>query len=119
MPLGRNEFKIVPGKVNYDTRVIIAGVLNEQYPGFGCCYRCNLPWDVAVPHETIYSEISRRACFPLCQDCWTELQPDARIAYYRRLWHFWQGITNTTAPENMTWDELWNDIEKAVLQEGA
>lgn len=79
-------------------------------PGYGECGRCHTNWQFCEGHSTQYSEGS--GCFPLCEQCWSELKPTDRIPYYRSLWESWNKaegeISDYKAPE-------WLAIERAVL----
>lgn len=83
-------------------------------PGYGTCLRCGWPWNLVENHGTEYMEGS--GCFPLCEDCWTELgDPDARLPYYRELWELWKA----ESPEDdngQPWEETWTLMETAVRE---
>jgi len=55
--------------------------------GYGGCYRCGDTWNWKTAHSTPYEE--GRACFPLCEECWSELTPDERLPYYEELVAVW------------------------------
>lgn len=58
-------------------------------PGYSHCLRCGMPWPYVKRHDTPYGD--GRACFPLCEDCWTLLgHPEARIEYYATLLDIWE-----------------------------
>ena len=62
------------------------------FPGFGTCYRCERPWPICKHHDTQYTEGS--GCFPLCEDCWSELTPQERLPYYYQLWRSWVSLSD-------------------------
>lgn len=76
-------------------------------PAYSVCYRCQTPWKFVRHHSTEYRP--GHACFPLCEKCWHDLKtPDRRMPYYRMLVASWSpGYAR------------WEDIESAVLGEGA
>ena len=76
-------------------------------PGYGTCYRCDMPWKFVNPHSTYYVE--NRGCFPLCEDCWQTLTIEQRLPYYKTLWAEWQ----KNGPDSI---KKWELIEKAVLE---
>jgi hypothetical protein len=88
---------------------MIARLLSPQY---SACGRCGRPWNVCKGHSTYYK--SGSGCYPLCEECWSELTPDERLPYYRALWVDWQSYGYDTK-NGIPWDELWNMIEGAVL----
>lgn len=57
-------------------------------PGYGCCYRCGMPWSFTEYHVTHYG--NGHGCFPLCEACWSELTPEQRWPFYERLLHDWR-----------------------------
>lgn len=60
------------------------------HPGSGWCMCCGMPWAAVETHETRYGE-GFESCFPLCENCWTELgSPEARIEYYKMLIDSWE-----------------------------
>jgi hypothetical protein len=71
-------------------------------PGYSHCGRCLMPWKFADGHDTPYSPTA--GCFPLCEDCWEDLEtPEARMPYYRRLiLEVWEE------------PELWPAVEESV-----
>lgn len=83
------------------------------YPGFGSCGRCDRPWSVCECHTTNYSGSGYGGCFPLCEECWSELTPQTRLPYYRDLVDWW--MTMTSDLNGQPWGELWDDMKAAVL----
>ena len=77
-------------------------------PGYGWCLRCKTSWKFCEGHSTQYTEGS--GCFPLCEQCWSDLTPTQRLRYYRQLYDQW--IQTGSAPEIG-----WPEIERAVLSE--
>ena len=53
----------------------------------GCCYRCRVTWKWVDGHNTNYSNGS--GCFPLCEECWSELTPKDRLPFYDALVNEW------------------------------
>ena len=85
----------------------IATRLQLPFLGHSTCGRCKWPWPLVREHSTEYAPGS--GCFPLCEDCWWELQiPEWRMPYY------------------MQWVDRWasgplvrEQVRRAVLSEGA
>lgn len=69
------------------TRRVLAALARAAAPGFGCCYRCGMPWKFTEPHITDYS--ASHGCFPLCEACWAVLTPEQRVPFYEYLIHDW------------------------------
>lgn len=81
-------------------------------PGYSWCHRCLTPWPFVTHHDTAYSEHS--GCFPLCEQCWQELEtPARRLPYYQELLAEWDRLT----PGYVT-AELTAAVERAVFSEG-
>jgi len=88
----------------------IATLLQALFPNFNCCGRCQLPWAIVKPHTTMISPAS--GMFPLCEDCWRELQsPEHRLPYYREIFSG-RRYGNVEANE-----ADWRIIETAVMCE--
>lgn len=79
---------------------------------WGTCYRCGGSWEFLPHHTTEYND--RNGCFPLCETCWTDLTPETRLEFYRRLWVAWGQWPDPTTDR----DEQWRQIEAAVLAGG-
>jgi len=79
-------------------------------PGYGYCFRCGRPWNRADEHATPYEE--QRACFPLCEWCWSTLTPMERVPYYDALVNNW--ITQTPN-EAVEYERKRTAIFRAVL----
>ena len=59
--------------------------------GYGSCKRCGRTWNICKDHCTPYTEDEfGGGCFPLCEECWSELLPEERLPYYIRLMDEWQ-----------------------------
>lgn len=85
------------------------GKISQQWsPGYGWCERCQTCWDYVHGHITELGDGS--GCFPLCERCWSELTPQERLPYYRRLFDKWLADGCT--------DRDWKTYEQAVLREG-
>ena len=91
--------------MNLMQRKICGVVARLVSPGYSSCYRCARPWTVCKGHSTHYSEWS--GCFPLCEECWSELTPETRLPFYQRLYTEWQR-------QGYSGDD-WQAIERAVL----
>lgn len=52
------------------------------------CSHCERPWNICKGHDTKWNE--RNSCFPLCEDCWSELTVEERLPHYVRLWSEWK-----------------------------
>lgn len=77
--------------------------LRRKAPGYGTCYRCDTPWCFTESHSTTYDRkfpprqgrepmrsTSSSGMFPLCEDCWQELDSaQARLPYYEALAQTW------------------------------
>lgn len=70
--------------------------------GYGCCFRCKMPWASVKSHSTNYTKTE--GCFPLCEDCWESLTVKERLPYYYLLWMSWESKHRPN----------WNLIEEAV-----
>jgi len=55
--------------------------------GYGFCLRCKDSWAWKKYHVTAYSDL--HGCFPLCQECWQALEPEARLPFYLELYRQW------------------------------
>jgi hypothetical protein len=94
-------------------------------PGYGWCGRCGTPWRFVRGHDTWYGPgdeavewsgalgpgrrwtATSRACFPLCERCWAELEPYERLPYYVHLvFEVWEDAS------------AWPQIRAAVLDGG-
>lgn len=69
-------------------RLALAAIARRAAPGFSYCYRCTMPWKYTEAHITNYS--NNRGCFPLCQQCWSEISIQHRIPYYEMLFARWE-----------------------------
>ena len=83
--------------------------------GLGDCLRCHDTWDWKPSHVTNYSQTS--GCFPLCEECWTELTPDERLPYYALLAGLWIDEAQHYGRQDWVQDYVtaWPAIEAAVL----
>lgn len=61
--------------------------LKGRAQGFSGCFRCGDSWSWKAHHNTQFSE--SEACFPLCEECWAALTPEARWPYYEKLIADW------------------------------
>jgi hypothetical protein len=82
-------------------------IAREGETGYGRCYQCHRNWKLCRAHSTDFNRES--GCFPLCQECWQELDVEGRLVYYRQLWQDWN--REDTYPL-----EEWTQIEAAVRQ---
>lgn len=90
-------------------RIAYARAVRHHYPNYSACGRCELPWAVCDSHITDYDE--RHGCFPLCEDCWQELEtPDARLPFYMAMCDWWETMSEAD-------DERRETIRRAVLNE--
>lgn len=81
-------------------------------PGYSWCQRCLTPWKFVEGHDTRCSK--SWGCFPLCEECWRELEtPERCLPYYRQLLAEWERLT----PGHVT-PELAAAVERAVYAEG-
>lgn len=69
--------------------------------GLAGCRRCGDSFEWKPFHITIYEVRvdvtakgigggSSNGCFPLCEDCWSELTPEQRVPYYEQLADVWR-----------------------------
>jgi len=79
-------------------------------PGFSYCHRCGRTWNKVEGHTTNYTESS--GMFPLCEICWGELKPKARLPYYRTLFDSWM---MSSMQDGYELSASWADVEEAVL----
>lgn len=84
----------------------------------GGCVRC---YSKKTYHITDYME--GRGCFPLCERCWSELTPEQRLPWYRKLWDVWNygGFWHQWHDGSWHVSEAcveWDVIKRAVLEEG-
>ena len=79
-------------------------------PGYGWCLRCETTWPFVEHHSTDYTPT--RGCFPLCEECWTDLgDPLHRLPYYEELLRRWAD----DVPVDI---ETWQQVRDAVLAGG-
>lgn len=69
------------------TRKIIGIIAKPFCLGYSSCGHCGRPWPICNEHATMYTW--DRGCFPLCEDCWSELTIEERWPYYLDLWSRW------------------------------
>jgi hypothetical protein len=90
----------------------------KHRPGDGTpsawCLRCGRTWEVNGQHITPVQQEGVEyigepgGCFPLCEQCWSELKTaDARLFYYRLLFDSWGSDSSYR----------WPEIEQAVRKE--
>jgi hypothetical protein len=72
--------------------------------------RCQTTWFFVDSHATEFS--TGEGCFPLCVLCWSELTPDERLPFYRKLYEEW------AAHDSALDSSLWEKMKAAVLAEG-
>lgn len=82
---------------------------NQPTPGWGTCRNCGDSWDHVPGHETQYNE--RYGCFTLCEECWKQLCPVARLPYYRKMYENWLTLGDVKPG-------TWEQIRSAVLAGG-
>lgn len=101
------------------SRLAVASRLQSAFPGTGVCERCRLPWDIVRGHSTMYERGS--GCFPLCEDCWSELSPRTRLPYYMSLVDQWESDYvkyRERFPHDPNYAEKREMIKAAVMNEG-
>lgn len=82
------------------------GVVSQLlHPSYSTCLRCGMSWAIVHGHTT-YCTVGG-GCFPLCEDCWSELTPEDRLSFYRKLWDSWWQWGKP--------DMEWDIIKEAVL----
>ena len=79
--------------------------LNDTY-----CFRCYCPAYIAKPHHTHFVSSGLRGCFPLCETCWSQLNPEKRLPYYRKVLMRWYD-------RGAEMEVKWEDMKSAVLNE--
>lgn len=79
-----------PGRTDLSFAERLAeGIWQRRLPShLSSCHRCQMRWDTVNGHSTPYSETE--SLFPLCVECWEDLQPAERLPYYRALWLEWK-----------------------------
>jgi hypothetical protein len=88
----------------------IAELMRRTFPGYSACGRCRMPWPLVRIHSTEYD--AGRGCFPLCEDCWSELRtPANRMPYYMQLMDEWEREDTGGGKER-------ESVRAAVLKEG-
>lgn len=98
-------------------RQTIGHVSRVAYPTAGACYRCGVSWEIVTGHYTPHGE--KNSCFPLCESCWSELEPEKRIPFYQRLVNEW--VSDALAGGDIDEAERllgveWTAIKAAVLR---
>ena len=91
-------------------------------PGYGKCGRCKTAWRFVEGHCTPYEH--GRACFPLCEKCWSALTPLTRLPYYRTLLDSWkvdaaEMIRKRVPHWNISPEQqeaVWPGMKKSVLE---
>lgn len=91
-----------------ETRRVSARKARLANPGFGSCYRCGMPWSSTKSHSTWFD--NWHGCFPLCEECWSQLTPETRLPYYRNLYMDWERMGGAMTS--------WPRIEASVLAGG-
>lgn len=99
---------------NLRLRKIIGDGARPLYPGYSWCFRCGRPWPICKHHATRWSK--RHACFPLCEDCWSELTPEERVPYYLKLIDEWE-TQGAKRDVELPWFLMKRQIIKSVLEE--
>lgn len=62
-------------------------------------------------HSTPYRE--GRACFPLCEGCWSEMEPWERLPYYQTLFISW---ARDAFVHGYELPDSWAEIRHAVIE---
>lgn len=96
-----------------------AAIERALAPGYGTCGHCGRPWKFAEGHMTPYAQ--GRRCFPLCEDCWSDLAtPEARLPFYRDLHRRWVlGWAFDPFPpvsDEHRASHCWENVERAVME---
>jgi len=99
--------------MNLFFRKIIGYLAVPIFPGYSGCKHCHRPWAICKWHTTEYSD-DGSGCFPLCQDCWAELNPAERLPYYMALVTSWQR-EGEEDHHGQPWHELRATLAKNVL----
>lgn len=73
----------------------------QRYSG---CRRCGDTWNWKERHATPYAE--GYSMFPLCQECWEQLDPAGRMPFYMRLVDDWAAL------------DLHIEAELRIIREG-
>lgn len=82
-------------------------------PGYGHCLRCRTAWKFVEGHSTYYN--LGRGCFPLCEMCWSEMEPHERLPFYYVLYRQWEWDAGL---EGLDAGVTWEALEAAVMAEG-
>lgn len=125
-------------QMNYKRNTTIMKRDGIATPGWGYCYKCHTSWDHVESHRTPWWWVSNdrneqgpvplneswtysSGCFPLCKECWRELEtPQARMVYYRMLWSSWLDEAhqnNRPIAEIVALVNKWPAIEAGVNAE--
>ena len=83
-----------------------------EYPHHGGCHRCGTVWALTTHHTTPVVE-HEWGMFPLCEPCWAELTPAARIPFSRRLFEEWMAVDRR---DRRIPEYRWDDIARAVME---
>ena len=75
--------KQLADKYSIRERIALKKQRINNEPGFGSCGLCGRAWNICKPHDTPY--IENKACFVLCEECWSLLVPTERLPYYKDL----------------------------------
>lgn len=75
------------------------------------CFRCKTPTKYVNWHVT---DVPRQGdgCFCLCVKCWTDLAPEQRLPFYRRLFDYWMSSGGMDDPPRR-----WSNYAEAILNE--
>lgn len=92
---------------SYPEDTLVSKTQRITNPGSGVCMRCGTPWRLKETHSTDYG--GGRACFPLCEECWSLLSPEERLPFYVHLMCVWSSTGLISI------DEI-QSIIKAVLE---
>lgn len=104
----RKLLRLEPSNPKADRR---SGIRTKHLaPGYSSCFRCQTAWKFVDGHSTPITK--NTGCFPLCEDCWSELTPDQRLPFYYVLFSQWEWSASQDGRE---FEKQWQDIEDAVL----
>lgn len=106
-----------------DQRKALAATERPRAASYSWCLRCGRPWCFAGYHTTWEPGVV--GSFPLCEECWGELAPAARLPFYRELWWSWLWLVVTEWRCWLRWPphreilrliRRWPRMRQAVLE---
>jgi hypothetical protein len=91
---------------------VYGSLMSVFCPRYGQCERCLVPWNLRRHHLTpIICRGFPNKVFAVCQHCYNETTPEARLKYYAQMWSDWvmQGMDPA--------ESGWEFVKTAVMSE--